>query len=71
MFGGVLTERVNLIDPVVVEGSPATRRRPVPSPPKKPLTVSPPIPTRGREHEVQRLIRDLAVLAATHKQSAP
>ncbi|MDQ0802209.1 hypothetical protein [Arthrobacter sp. SLBN-112] len=45
--------------------APATHRRPVPAPPRTRLTAIDvrPSKTRNREHEVRRLIQDLAVLA--------
>lgn len=47
-------------------------RIPVPGPPKRPLErprAAQQIPTASRrEHEVRRLIRDLAALAASHRQ---
>ncbi|MEW1921362.1 hypothetical protein [Pseudarthrobacter oxydans] len=47
---------------------------PVPAPPIKPLVapraVQQASTCRGREHEVQRLIRDLAALAASRRGSA-
>ncbi|WP_142121599.1 hypothetical protein [Arthrobacter sp. SLBN-122] len=47
---------------------------PVPAPPKQPLVAPNAVhqtsTSRGREHEVQRLIRDLAVLAATRRPKA-
>lgn len=46
---------------------------PVPAPPKsrlvRPRVAQQSPPSRGREHEVQRLIRDLAALAAKHRSS--
>jgi hypothetical protein len=46
---------------------------PVPAPPKsrlaKPRAVQQTPLSRGREHEVQRLIRDLAALAAKRRPS--
>jgi len=50
------------------EEAPA-RQAPVPAPPIKPLVVRRRVqqayPCKGREHEVRRLILDLAELAAT------
>lgn len=47
---------------------------PVPAPPKsrfvRPRAAPQNPPSRGREHEVRRLIRDLAALAAKHHASA-
>jgi hypothetical protein len=49
-------------------------RAPVPAPPKQPLAkyLAAPLapPSKGREHEVRRLIRDLAVLAALNRPPA-
>ncbi|CCQ45100.1 hypothetical protein ARTSIC4J27_1033 [Pseudarthrobacter siccitolerans] len=46
---------------------------PMPAPPKtrlvRPCAAQQSRPSRGREHEVQRLIRDLAALAANPRPS--
>lgn len=56
-----------------VEDARATQA-PVPAPPIKPLVAPRAVQQasicRGREHEVQRLIRDLAALAASRRGSA-
>jgi hypothetical protein len=64
-------ERVIFFDAPVPEarsvGHPVDRT-PVPAPPRKPLRASSvAVPSRGREREVQQLIHDLAVLAATRR----
>lgn len=49
------------------------RQAPVPGPPKTHLVRPRPVqqtrPSAGREHEIQRLIRDLAALAARRRGS--
>lgn len=55
--------------------APARRVVPVPAPPGKPLARPRLIQQNSacmrREHEVQRLIRDLAVLAASRRPQTP
>ena len=64
-------ENVSFIDPFAAGDRPPVKPprepKPAPEPPKGPAATSPAVPTRSREHEVQRLIRDLAVLAARNK----
>jgi hypothetical protein len=64
-------ENVSFIDPFAAGDQrpvkPPREPKPVTEPPKVPAAASPAVPTRSREHEVQRLIRDLAVLAARNK----
>lgn len=51
--------------------TPPVNGAPVPTPPKTPLRMPRVVDqtprSRSREHEVQRLIRDLAALADTHR----
>jgi hypothetical protein len=64
-------ENVSFIDPFAAGDQPPVKRhrepKPVSEPPKVPAATPPAVPARSREHEVQRLIRDLAVLAARNK----
>lgn len=70
-WGRLYMENVSFIDPFAAGDRPAVKPprdpKPAPEPPKGPAATPPAVPTRGREHEVQRLIRDLAVLAARNK----
>ena len=67
-------ERVRFIDPFAGNPQPSGGRpdnlRPVPAPPNTPAKRTTAVPSRGREREIQQLIHDLAVLAATSKPSA-
>ncbi|PNI09592.1 hypothetical protein CXX84_04935 [Arthrobacter sp. AFG7.2] len=67
-------ENVHFIDPFAAGDQPPVKPtsepKPAPEPLKGPAATSPAVPARGREHEVQRLIRDLAVLAARNKPPA-
>jgi hypothetical protein len=64
-------ENLSFIDPFAAGDRPSVKPprepKPAPEPPKGPAATSPAVPARSREHEVQRLIRDLAVLAARNK----
>lgn len=46
-------------------------RAPIPAPPKKSRAVPQTPHFNRREHEVQRLIRDLAALAASNRAQVP
>ena len=64
-------EQVSFIDPFAGEqqssGGRPNNMRPVPAPPKNPAKRTAAVPSRGREREIQQLIHDLSVLAATSK----
>lgn len=66
--------RVRFIDPFAGKQQSSGGRpdnfRPVPAPPKTPTKKTTAVPSRGREREIQQLIHDLAVLAATSKPPA-
>jgi hypothetical protein len=66
-------EPVSFIDPFAAaepsSGSRPKNLRPLPAPPKKPTKKPMARPSRGRDREVQQLIHDLAVLAATSQLS--
>lgn len=63
-------KRVIFFDPLEAKQRSAEMskdRAPVPTAPSKPPSASRASPFKGREREVQQLINDLAVLAATRR----